>query len=89
MFENIGVETSHKFEETALRDMLKKLGNAGIYGDILRAKGILPTPEGTWLHFDYTPGEWEIRHGSADYTGRLCVIGCHINEDKLRELFGV
>ena len=89
VFENIGVETSHKFEETALRDMLKKLGNAGIYGDILRAKGILPTPDGTWLHFDYTPGEWEIRHGSADYTGRLCVIGCHINEDKLRELFGV
>ena len=89
VFENIGVETSHKFEETALRDMLKKLGNTGIYGDILRAKGILPTPDGTWLHFDYTPGEWEIRHGSADYTGRLCVIGCHINEDKLRELFGV
>ena len=89
VFENIGVETSHKFEETALREMLKKLSNAGIYGDILRAKGILPTPDGTWLHFDYTPGEWEIRHGSADYTGRLCVIGCHINEDKLRELFGV
>ena len=89
VFENIGVETSHKFEETALREMLKKLGNAGIYGDILRAKGILPTPDGAWLHFDYTPGEWEIRHGSADYTGRLCVIGCHINEDKLRELFGV
>ncbi len=89
VFENIGVETSHKFEETALRDMLKKLGNSGIYGDILRAKGILPTPDGAWLHFDYTPGEWEIRHGSADYTGRLCVIGCHINEDKLRELFGV
>ena len=89
VFENIGVETSHKFEETALREMLKKLSNSGIYGDILRAKGILPTPDGTWLHFDYTPGEWEIRHGSADYTGRLCVIGCHINEDKLRELFGV
>ena len=89
VFENIGVETSHKFEETALREMLKKLGNSGIYGDILRAKGILPTPDGAWLHFDYTPGEWEIRHGSADYTGRLCVIGCHINEDKLRELFGV
>ena len=89
VFENIGVETSHKFEEMALREMLKKLSNSGIYGDILRAKGILPTPDGTWLHFDYTPGEWEIRHGSADYTGRLCVIGCHINEDKLRELFGV
>ena len=89
VFENIGVETSHKFEEAALREMLKKLSNAGIYGDILRAKGILPTTDGTWLHFDYTPGEWEIRHGSADYTGRLCVIGCHINEDKLRELFGV
>ena len=89
VFENIGVETSHNFEETALREMLKKLGNSGIYGDILRAKGILPTPDGAWLHFDYTPGEWEIRHGSADYTGRLCVIGCHINEDKLRELFGV
>ena len=89
VFENIGVETSHKFEETALREILKTLGNSGIYGEILRAKGILPAPNGVWLHFDYTPGEWEIRHGSADYTGRLCVIGCHINEDKLRELFGV
>ncbi len=89
VFDNIGVETTHKFEESALQAILKELDANPVYGDILRAKGILPTAEGEWLHFDYTPGEWEIRHGSADYTGRLCVIGCHIDEAKLRGLFGV
>lgn len=83
------METSHKFEESALEAILKELDANPVYGDILRAKGILPTETGEWLHFDYTPGEWEIRHGSADYTGRLCVIGCHIDEAKLRGLFGV
>ncbi len=58
-------------------------------GNILRAKGLLPTPENTWLHFDMVPGEYEIREGSADYTGRLCVIGKDLIEEKIWNLFGV
>ena len=53
------------------------------------AKGILPLSDGKWLHFDYVPGESDLRYGPADYTGRLCVIGVHINEDALKELFGI
>ena len=57
---------------------------------ILRAKGILPDADGKgWLHFDYVPGEYEIRRGPADYTGRLCVFGTSLQEDGLRELFGI
>ena len=89
IFDDIGIETPRKFEEAALREALSKLDNEAKYGTVIRAKGILPTNDGTWLHFDYTPGEWEIRHGSADYTGRLCVIGCGLKEKELRELFGV
>jgi len=89
VFDDIGVETPRKFEEEALRAALGKLDNEAEYGAVLRAKGILPATDGSWLHFDYTPGEWEIRHGSADYTGRLCVIGCKLNEKKIRDLFGV
>jgi len=56
---------------------------------VLRAKGILPLTDGKWLHFDYVPGEVDVRYGSADYTGRLCVIGAGINEAALRELFNI
>ena len=56
-------------------------------GTVLRAKGIVVCAEGGWLHFDYTPGEPEVRTGAADYTGRLCVIGAHLNEKALKELF--
>ena len=59
------------------------------YGLILRAKGILQTPEGDWFQFDYVPGESELRYGAADYTGRLCVIGCHLKMDAIRALFGI
>ncbi len=89
IFDDIGIETPRKFEEAALREALGRLDDETEYGAVLRAKGILPTADGTWLHFDYTPGEWEVRHGSADYTGRLCIIGCKLNEKKLKELFGV
>ena len=89
MFENIGVETPKKFDEEQIREALKALDDRFTYGDILRAKGILPTNDGRWLHFDYVPGEVEIRYGSADYTGRLCVIGCKIDEEAIRELFGI
>ena len=59
------------------------------YGIILRAKGIVPNTEGEWIHFDLTPGEYELRKGAADYTGKLCVIGSELKEDLLAELFGV
>lgn len=89
MFENIGVETPRHFEESAIREALEALDDADRFGAILRAKGILPLTDGKWLHFDYVPGEYELRYGSADYTGRLCVIGCKINQDAIKELFGI
>jgi hypothetical protein len=68
--------------------MLDKLSDDEVYGAVLRAKGIIPsTQEGTWLYFDYVPGESEIRTGKPDVTGKICVIGSKINEEKLTELF--
>lgn len=89
MFENIGVETPKKFEEDEIRDALDQLEDEKRFGAILRAKGILPLTNGRWIHFDYVPGESDVRCGSADYTGRLCVIGTKINEEALKELFGI
>ena len=89
VFQNIGVETPRKFEEAAVRAALEALDDEKKYGAILRAKGILPLADGKWLHFDYVPGEYDVRYGSADYTGRLCVIGTKINEAALKELFGL
>ena len=89
MFENIGVETPRKFEEAAIRAALEELDDSHKYGAILRAKGILPLNDGKWLHFDYVPGECELRYGSADYTGRLCVIGTGIHQEALKALFGL
>ena len=63
--------------------------DSGEYGAILRAKGILPAAEGQWLHFDYVPEEHEVRTGGAEYTGRLCVIGADLREDRLKALFGL
>ena len=91
VFDNIGVETPKHFDEAEIRKALETLddGNGFEYGNILRAKGILPTNDGRWLHFDYVPGEYDVRYGAADYTGRLCVIGCKINQPAIRELFGI
>jgi len=89
VFQNIGVETPKKFDESVIREALEALEDEHRFGSILRAKGILPTNDGKWLHFDYVPGESELRYGSADYTGRLCVIGVNINEEALKALFGV
>ena len=83
------METHKKFTEEQIRKALEALDDDKLYGAVLRAKGIVPTEGGEWLHFDYVPGEFEIRSGSADYTGRLCVIGAGIREDKIRELFGI
>ncbi len=87
VFTSWGRETPRQFTKEELEKSLKALDNAEIYGSVLRAKGILPVTDGSWLQFDYVPGEYEIRGGSADYTGRLCVIGSDLNENKLEELF--
>ncbi len=89
MFTSWGTETPKKFDEEALRGMLNALTDAEAYGMVLRAKGILPSADGQWIHFDYTPGEIDIRHGGAEVTGRLCVIGSHLKEDAIQALFGV
>lgn len=89
VFTSLGKETVHTYTQEQLDQILQILSSSHEYGDILRAKGILSTPDKKWLHFDLVPGEYEIRFGSADYTGRICVIGKDLLEDKIYELFGV
>ncbi len=72
-----------------MEQILKTLSDSESYGVVLRAKGMVPDTDGDWMHFDMVPGEYEIRKGSADYTGRLCVIGSKLDEGKLEELFGL
>ncbi|MBR0199189.1 MAG: GTP-binding protein [Oscillospiraceae bacterium] len=87
VFASWGMETPRKFTEAQLRDILGQLSDAVQYGIVLRAKGILDASDGEWLYFDYVPGEMEIRRGAPAVTGRFCVIGSHIREDALKELF--
>ena len=87
VFTSWGRETPRKYTKDELEQILKTLSDSEEYGIVLRAKGVLPDTEGTWLHFDLVPGEYEIRNGSADYTGRLCVIGSKLDEAKLEKLF--
>ena len=87
VFTSWGRETPRKYTKDELEQILKTLSDSQEYGIVLRAKGMLPDTEGTWLHFDLVPGEYEIRNGSADYTGRLCVIGSKLDEAKLEKLF--
>ena len=89
VFTSWGVETAHKFTEEELKDILDKLAKGDGYGEVLRAKGIVTPVEGEWFHFDLVPEETELRRGAADYTGRICVIGANLNEDKIKELFHV
>jgi G3E family GTPase len=88
VFTSWGVETPKTFPAGEIERILTAL-DSGEYGKIVRAKGIVNGGEGKWLHFDYVPEEHEVREGSADVTGRLCVIGGELKEDKLKELFGV
>ena len=88
VFTSWGVETAKKFEKATIEAALKGL-DSGDYGMILRAKGILPCVDGSWIHFDYVPEEHDIRTGSADVTGKLCVIGSKLDEDGIQQLFGV
>ena len=88
VFTSWGVETARKFDSSAIEAALKAL-DSGEYGIILRAKGILPASDGTWIHFDFVPEEHNIRTGPADVTGKLCVIGSKLDENGIAKLFGV
>ncbi len=88
VFTSWGVETAKKFDKAAIEAALKEL-DTGKYGMILRAKGILPAADGSWIHFDYVPEETNVRSGSADITGKLCVIGSNLDEAGVAALFGV
>ena len=88
VFTSWGVETAKKFDKAAIEAALHEL-DSGKYGTILRAKGILPAVDGTWIHFDYVPEECNVRTGSADITGKLCVIGSKLDEASVAALFGV
>ena len=89
VFTSWGKETPHKYNEDRLREILDTLADTEKYGVILRAKGIVPSDAGDWLYFDLVPGEFEIRKGKADITGKLCVIGSKLKEDDLAQLFEV
>ena len=89
VFTSWGRETIKKYTREGLEKMLEALSASEDYGIILRAKGMLPAEDGTWIYFDMVPEETEIREGAPEYTGRLCVIGSKLNEDKLAELFGL
>ena len=84
-----GVETAKKFTKEAIEQALQALDSAEDYGIVLRAKGIVAAEDGSWIHFDHVPGEIDVRAGTADVTGRLCVIGSKLNEPALAALFGV
>ena len=87
VFTSWGTETPRKYTEEEVKTALDKLANTDEYGVILRAKGMLPNVNGEWIYFDLVPGEYELRKGSPDYTGRICVIGTNPDENKLKELF--
>ena len=88
VFTSWGVETARKFDKSAVEAALKEL-DTGKYGAVLRAKGILPAADGSWIHFDYVPEEINVRTGGADITGKLCVIGSKLDEKGIAALFGV
>ena len=87
VFTSWGRETPRKYEREELQEALSALAMSEDYGVVLRAKGMVPCECGKWLHFDLVPGEFEIREGAADYTGRLCVIGAQLKEHELEHLF--
>ena len=88
VFSNFGVETAKKFTKEELENALSKLSGEE-YGSVLRAKGIVAGADGVWYHFDFVPEEYEVRTGSADVTGRMCVIGAKLEEQKIKDLFGL
>ena len=89
IFDSIGFETSRSFTEDQIMNALKSLDDSEKYGQFLRAKGIVAGEGGKWIHFDYVPGEENVRTGAADVTGKLCVIGAQVNKEAIKELFGI
>ncbi|MGM9631535.1 MAG: GTP-binding protein [Eubacteriales bacterium] len=89
IFESWGVETARKYSENDIYSILEVLEDEERFGIILRAKGIVDSTDGEWLYFDYIPGVIDIRRGAPDIIGKLCVIGSHINEEKIKELFSI
>ena len=87
VFTSWGKETPHKFTKEKIEDILKTFTESDDYGEILRAKGMVEDVNGSWIYFDMVPGEYEVREGQPDYTGRLCVIGVGIDAHRLEELF--
>ena len=89
VFASFGTETTKKFSISEITDILETFSEDDSYGMILRAKGIVEGDNGEWIHFDYIPGEADVRHGAPAIIGRLCVIGSNIDNDKIKEIFGV
>ena len=89
MFTSWGVETPKKFTQVGIAAILHDLDDAERFGQVLRAKGYVQGEDGAWIYFDYVPGDPDIRTGEPQVTGRLCVIGAHLNEDAVAERFGV
>ena len=87
VFESWGMETPQKYSAEEVERMLEALEDADTYGFVLRSKGMLPSADGTWVHFDYVPGEPQVRSGAADVTGKICVIGSGLHQDNLEKLF--
>lgn len=87
VFTSWGIETPKKYSKEEINNILKTLVESSDYGFILRAKGIVPSKDGGWINFDLVPGEYEVRNGASDYTGRLCVIGTNLNKKEIEELF--
>ena len=89
VFDSIGIETTKKFTQEKIREVLGAIEDQHKYGFVLRAKGIVAGEDGQWIHFDYVPGEPDVRNGSAEVTGRICIIGTDIDEGKIGQLFQV
>ncbi len=87
VFESWGMETPHTYSAEEVEHLLEALEQQEEYGFVLRCKGMLPSADGTWIHFDYVPGEPQVRTGAADVTGKICVIGSGLNQDNLEKLF--
>ena len=83
------METAKKYTADEIGAILAALEDEAKFGFVVRAKGYVPAPDGSWVHFDYTPGERDIRTGPANVSGRLCVIGANLREDAVKELFGL
>lgn len=89
VFASWGQETIHTYTKEQISDILKQLEEDSSYGNVLRAKGMVAGADGEWIYFDMGPGEHEVRAGAPEYTGRICVIGAELNEDRLAELFAL